>query len=184
LTATNGAGSGSTTGQVTVGAATPPPASGVTLTDDAKVNAGSPAKNYGKDATLRVKSGAYLSFLKFTVGGLSGQPTGATLRLTAVTQKSKLGGDVHLVSNVFHSSWSESSVTWNSAQPDPAARKVGTVGPVDPAVAGGVVNVTLDPSAFPANGTYTLELRSTSTSSAYYSSKEGASAPRLLLTAT
>jgi PKD repeat protein len=183
LTATNGAGSSAPfTQQVTVGNG-PPPASGVTLTDDAKVNAGSKTKNYGSAADLRVKSGAYVSFLKFTVGDLSGPPTAAALQLTAVTQKAAVGGDVYLVSSVFNSSWSESAVTWNT-QPDAGTRKVGTIGPVNPAVAGGAVTVTLDPSAFPGNGVYSLALKSTSTSSAYYSSKEGASPARLVLTST
>lgn len=184
LTAANSAGSDVATKQVTV-TAPPPPASGVTLVHDAKVNSGSPGANYGADPTLRVKTGVYRSFLKFTVNALPGQVTGASLRLQAVTQKSPDGGGVYLVANTLGDGltpWTESNVSW-STMPGLGTRKIGAAGPVDPAVGGGIVTIPLDASAFAAgDGTYSLGLDSASTTSAYYSSKEGASAPQLLLT--
>ncbi len=184
LTAANSAGSDVATRQVTV-TAPPPPASGVTLVADAKVNSGSPGTNYGGDTTLRVKTGVYRSFLKFTVSGLQGQVSGASLRLQAVTQKSPDGGGVYLVGNTLGDGttpWTESNVTW-ATMPGLGTRKIGTAGPVDPAAAGGIVTIALDPGAFAGgDGTYSLGLDSSSTTSAYYSSKEGATAPQLLLT--
>ncbi|MGZ4270597.1 MAG: CBM96 family carbohydrate-binding protein [Solirubrobacteraceae bacterium] len=184
LTASNSAGSDVATQQVTV-TAPPPPASGVTLVDDAKVNSGSPTSHYGTDTTLRVKTGVYRSFLRFTVNGLQGQVTGASLRLQAVTQKSPDGGSVYLVGNTLSDGvtpWTESNVTWAN-MPSLGTRKLGTAGPVDPAVNGGIVTIPLDASAFAGgDGSYSLALDSASTSSAYYSSKEGATAPQLLLT--
>jgi PKD repeat protein len=184
LTATNANGSDTATQQVTVGGG-PPPASGVTLVDDARVNAGSPSSNYGKDTTLRVKTGVYRSFLKFTVSGLQSQVTGATLQLESVTQRSPDGGDVYLVANTLNdgtTTWSESNLTWNT-MPDLGARKLGAAGAVDPANNNGTVTIPLDASAFAGgDGTYSLALDSHSSTSAYYSSKEGGAGAQLLLT--
>ena len=163
----------------------PPPTSGVALVGDTKANSGSPATNYGADTTVRVKSASYRSFLKFTVGGLPGTVTGATLQLKAVTQKSPDGGDVYLIGNTLKDGvtpWTQSNLTWNT-MPDLGTRKIGSAGAVDPAVNAGVVTVPLDPSAFAGgDGTYSLALDSSSTTSAYFSSAEGATAPQLLLT--
>jgi PKD repeat protein len=184
LTATNANGSATTTQQVTVGGGAPP-GSGVMLVDDARVNAGSPGSNYGKDTTLRVKTGVYRSFLKFTVSGLQSQVTGATLQLKSVTQRSPDGGDVYLVANTLKDGttpWSESNVTWNTMA-DLGARKLGTAGAVDPATNNGTVTIPLDASAFAGgDGTYSLALDSHSSTSAYYSSKEGGAGAQLLLT--
>ena len=60
--------------------------------------------------------------------------------------------------------------------------RVGVIGTVDPAVDGGVVRVALDPTAFQGDGTYSLGLATTSTSSSYFSSREGVAAPQLVLT--
>jgi PKD repeat protein len=184
LTATNANGSDTATQQVTVGGG-PPPASGVTLVDDARVNAGSPSSNYGKDTTLRVKTAVYRSFLKFTVSGLESQVTGATLQLKSVTQRSPDGGDVYLVANTLNdgtTTWSESNLTWNT-MPDLGARKLGAAGAVDPANNNGTVTIPLDASAFAGgDGSYSIALDSHSSTSAYYSSKEGGAGAQLLLT--
>jgi PKD repeat protein len=180
LTATNSAGSDSATQQVTVAAP-----SGVTLAGDAKVSSGSPATNYGKDTTLRVKASTYRTFLKFTVSGLQSQVTGAALQLKAVTQRSPDGGDVYLVANTLSDGttpWTESTITWNT-MPALGTTKIGSAGAVDPAIANGVVTVPLAAGAFASgDGTYSLALDSHSTTSAYYSSKEGGTAPQLVLT--
>ena len=182
LTATNSGGSSSVSKPVTV-SATGPPQPGVALVADTKANSGSPAKSYGADSTLRVRAGTYASFLRFTVSGLTAPVTGAVLELKAVTQASKVGGDVYTTSGTLSDGltpWTESNLTWASM---PAAgTKLGSAGPVDPAVGGGLVRIPLTPAAFAAgNGTYDLTLQSTSTSSAYYASKEAGAGARLLL---
>lgn len=187
LTARNAAGSDTTSRQVTVSQSTtppPPPGTGATLVADTKANVSSPAKNYGTDPTLRVRADTYQSYLRFTVGGLSGPVTGATLRLQAVTQKSNDGGKVYLIGDKLADGitpWTETNVTW-ATMPVLGTRILGSAGAVDPAVNGGVVSIPLDPSAFTGDGTYDLGLASASTSSAYYSSREGGTAPQLLLT--
>jgi PKD repeat protein len=180
LTATNSAGSDSATRQVTVAAA-----SGISLLGDAKVNSGSPAGNYGKDTTLRVRAATYRTFLKFTVSGLQSQVTGAALQLKAVTQRSPDGGDVYLVANTLSNGatpWTESTITWNT-MPALGTTKIGSAGAVDPAISNGIVTVPLSAGAFAGgDGTYSLALDSHSATSAYYASKEGGGAPQLLLT--
>lgn len=185
LTATNAAGSSTISKPVTVSATgPPPPAAGVTLVADTKANAGSPSKSYGADPTLRVRAGTYASFLRFTVSGLTRPVTGAVLELKAVTQASKVGGDVFLTSGLLTDGvtpWTESNLTW--ARMPATGTKLGSAGAVDPAVAGGLVRITLSAGAFAAgDGTYDLALQSTSTSSAYYASRESGAGARLVLT--
>jgi PKD repeat protein len=184
LTATNATGSDTATKQVTVSSGGPP-AAGVTLVADVKANLASPDKNYGSDATIRVKSGEYESFLRFTVSGLSGSVTGASLRLKAVTQANQNGGIVYSMGSTLRdgsTTWLETNITWNT-RPLTGFTQLATVGPVDPAVNGGVVTVPLPASAFAGgNGTYNLALKTSSTSSAYYASKEAGGGAQLLLT--
>jgi serine protease len=184
LSATNAGGSDTATQQVTVSGGQPP-ASAATLVGDASVNAGSPNSNYGSDTTLRVKTGVYRSFLKFTVSGLADRVTAATLKLRSITQPSPDGGDVYLVANTLKDGttpWSESNITWNTT-PDLGASKLGTAGAVDPATNNGIVTIPLDAGAFAGgDGTYSLALDSHSSTSAYYSSKEGGTPAQLLLT--
>jgi PKD repeat protein len=185
LTAANTAGSSTATRQVTVsGGTTPPPAAGVTLVADTKANAGSPTKSYGTDTTLRIKSGEYQSYLRFTVSGLGSTPvTGATLVLRAVTQPGKPGGAVYVVGETLADGvtpWTEGNLTWNT-MPGLGTR-IGVIGTVDPSIDGGVVRVPLDAAAFKGDGTYSLGLATTSTSSSYFSSREGVAAPQLVLT--
>jgi PKD repeat protein len=181
LVAINASGATVAQKQVTVTAAGP--AAGATLIADTKANAGSPAKSYGSDPTIRVRAGTYQSYLRFTVTGLSGPVTSAVLRLKAVTQAAKDGGSVFVAARTLNDGttpWTESNLTW--ATMPAIGAKLGTVGPVDPAVAGGLVTVVLDPSAFAAgNGTYDLALTSTSTGSAYYASREAGGGAQLEL---
>lgn len=181
LTATNGGGSSTVSRPVTVSAAGP--VAVATLVADTKANAGSPTKSYGADPTLRVRAGTYASFLRFAVSGLSGPVTGAVLELKAVTQASKVGGDVSTTSGTLSDGltpWTESNLTW--ARMPAAGTRLGSAGAVDPAVDGGLVRIPLAAGAFAAgDGTYDLTLQSTSTTSAYYASREAGAGARLLL---
>jgi hypothetical protein len=84
------------------------------VTDDAYVASNSADGNFGGATQLRIRSVAptYRSYLKFTVSGLAGTVTSATLRLR-VYDGGDQGGSVYGVSN----SWTESGLTWNNAPP-------------------------------------------------------------------
>ena len=188
LTVTDAGGSNSVTKAVAVasGGGGGTQTQGV-LVADTKANSGSPTKNYGSDPTIRVRLDNYQSYLRFTVSGLAGRAvTGAVLRLTAVTQSSKDGGDVFLIGDKLADGitpWTEANVTWATMPSFTGATKLGSVGPVDPATAGGVVDVALSPSAFAGgDGTYNLGLKSLSTTSAYYATKEAGAGAQLILT--
>ncbi|HSD79322.1 MAG TPA: DNRLRE domain-containing protein [Solirubrobacteraceae bacterium] len=178
LTATNAAGSSTATQQVTVSAA-PPPTGGTTTTflpvADAYVQDGSPTKNYGSVAWLRLRAATptYLSYLTFDVSGLAGTVTSAKLRLYT-TDASPDGGRVHVVTP---GSWSEAGITYATA-PALTAPPIAGFGSVllD---AWGQADVT---SAVAGNGTVSFGLDSASTNSVYYSSREGANPPQLVVT--
>ncbi len=175
-----GATSNTATVTVAVGSSTP-----ATLTfgpsDDAMVKSSSPTKNYGNDSTLRLRAGdpQYYSFLKFTVTGVSGMIQSATLRLY-VTDGSNDGGKVHLVSNTYLNSstpWRESGLTWNTA---PAISGAPLATATNAATSTWVeYDVT---SAVTGDGTYSFGLSSASTNSIYFSSKETANPPELVIT--
>jgi PKD repeat protein len=159
-----------------------------TLVADTKANSGSTTKNYGTDPTIRVRLDNYQSFLRFSISGLAGKSiTGAVLRLNAVTQAAKNGGDVFLIGDKLGDGvtpWTESNVTWANMPSFATATKLGSVGAVDPAVNGGVVTVALTPGVFTGDGTYNFGLKSTLASSAYYATKEAGAGAQLILTTT
>ena len=142
-------------------------------------NAGVANNTYGTLSTLQVRQGtiAYRSYLKFQVSGLAGTVTAAKLRL-AVSDDSADGGRVYRVGDLTSSGapWSDANLTWNNAPP--LGTQVGNAG----AVPVGSVTITLDPSVFTGDGTYSFALASASTNSAVYSSREGANPPQLILT--
>lgn len=175
-----GATSNTATVTVSVGSSTP-----ATLTfepsDDAMVKSSSPTKNYGNDSTLRLRAGdpQYYSFLKFTVTGVSGMIQSATLRLY-VTDGSNDGGTVYLVSNAYRNSstpWQESGITWNNAPAISGAPLAAATN----AAAGTWVEYDVT-SAVAGNSTYSFGMSSASTNSIYFSSKEAAFPPELVIT--
>jgi PKD repeat protein len=164
-------------GYVTVGGGGP--AGGTqTLTPvaDAHVKSTSAMKNYGTLDHLRLRNGGttsdtYRTYLKFDVSGLSGAPASAKLRLFA-TDGGPDGGSVFRAGNA----WTETGLTWNNA---PAV----TGGSL--ASAGTVANgawVDFDvTSAVTGNGEVTFQLTTTSSNSVYFTSREGADKPQLVL---
>jgi hypothetical protein len=158
-------------------AATPAPSS-VTLapTDDAAVKHDTPATNYGATASVQVDGSPIVhSLLKFTVSGSAGRPVSSAKLRLYVTDPSPSGGAWHRVTD---NSWSEKTVTWNTA-PAAQAASVATLG----AVATGTW-VTADvTSMVTGDGTYSLLGDSASTDGALYSSKEAAAnRPQLVVT--
>jgi PKD repeat protein len=182
LTATNSGGSSSATQQVTVTAPTPGTLT-VNARDDAQVKSTTPGKKYGSLPTLSVREATvsgdvtYRTYLKFQVSGLTGTVSDVRLKLKVDGSSGSDGpdsGDVYLVSGT---SWSESTLSWSNA---PAIVTL----PVGTAVAaplGGTIQIDLH-TAITSDGTYTLALKSHSTDTVTYTSKEGGSPPQLLLT--
>jgi hypothetical protein len=145
---------------------------------DSKVNSGSPTRNYGSETTLRVRapSPEWRTYLEFQVSGSSGPVTGARLRLFA-TDGSDSAGRVFAVA----STWTEAGITWSNA-PVIGGSALATGG----AVAGGAwtefdVGARFTASGS-ADGTFSFALTSSSTDSAYFSSREGSNPPELVLT--
>ena len=141
---------------------------------DARVKSTSPSSNYGADDVLRVRTGSvvYDSYLKFDVTGLGGSPVvSAQLRLF-VTDSSNDGGALYEVA----SNWTELGLTWNTA-PGMAGTPLGNAGS---ATAGGWIEFDVA-SVVQSDGTYAFGLSSSSSNSVYYSSREGANPPQLVV---
>ena len=181
LTVTNADGSDEEVkaGHVTVGSGPPPPSGGTRVLGpvaDAHVKSSSATKNYGAESSLRLRNGGtssdtYRSYLKFDVTGLASAPDSAKLRLF-VTDDSPDGGSVFKVAN----SWTETAITWGNA-PAVAGSSLAAAG----ATRNGTwvdFDVT---SAVTGNGEVSFALTTTSSNSSYYSSREGANRPQLVL---
>ena len=109
------------------------------------------------------------------MSGVSGGVTSATLRLYAY-DGSSYGGAVHSVSN----SWAEDTITWNNA-PTIGGSPLDSVGSVS---SGTWVEWDVT-SAVTGNGTFSFGLKSTSSNSIYFNSREAASnEPELVVEVT
>ena len=173
LTATNSGGADDETkvGYVTVG----PPLtfSTVTPTADAYVNSASATKNYGLDVQLRVRESSTENdaYLSFDVSGVTGPIRSAKLRLFVV-DASPSSGNVHTVAGTF----TETGITWNN-RPAPSASPIASVGAT---TAGQWKDIDLG-STITGNGTYRFAVVGTHSNSAYYSSRQGANPPQLVI---
>jgi hypothetical protein len=163
--------------------ADPPRATAATSTytpvADAYVNSRSASENFGTSSQLGVDgSPVKRTFLRFTVGGLTGSVTGATLRLHVDDvwgAASNTGGALMTMSDTI---WSETAVTWND---QPA---------IDGAVVGSLPRVTRDTwyeidvtTAIPGDGTFSFAMTSSSGNGADYDSREsGTTSPQLIVT--
>jgi trimeric autotransporter adhesin len=175
LTVTNSAGSSSLTKTITVS----PAGSGGSLTfvptDDAYVRSTSPGANAGGDVTIRTyhsSSSDTYSYLKFTLSGVTGPVSSVKLRIF-VTDGSAVAGKIY---GVADTSWSEGTITWTNKPAVGSLLGSGASAPV-----GTWVEFNLGTS-ISGDGTYSLVLKDGSSDAAWYSSKEGANAPQLLVT--
>ena len=123
---------------------------------------------------LLVASGAYRSYLRFTVSGLTGTVTNVKLRLR-VTDPSTNGGRVYTVGG----SWTETGITWNNA-PAISGTPIATIGAITDNTwkeldLTGIVTV---------NGTYNLAISDGNSNNAEYASREATAAnrPQLVIT--
>jgi PKD repeat protein len=174
LTIGNGVGSDALTRSSYVSVAAPLPINTFTPVADAKVNSASPTTLYGTTADLRLRdsaSGIYRSFLRFSVAGISAPVVKATLRLY-VDESSNDGGALHVVPDT----WSESTLTWATA-PLLDGTPVATRGAIS---AGQWVDFDVT-GIVTGNGSWAFGLRNASSDSAYYSSRQGAHPPQLVI---
>jgi PKD repeat protein len=157
-----------------VGVSPPPPAQTFLPTADAYVKSSSASSNYGTSSELRVKASdtTYRSYLRFDVGSLAGPAViSARLRLFT-TDSSPDGGALYPVA----SSWTESGITWATAPAIGGA----------PIAAGAAVTAgqwrEIDVTSWVrGTGTYAFALASSSSNTAYYSSRQGANPPQLVV---
>jgi hypothetical protein len=142
--------------------------------DDTFVDATRPTASFGSMASLEVdNSPTKQVLLKFTVTGAQGRTvTSAKLRLYCLDPASA-GGDFYRLSG---SAWSEATVTWNSA-PVAIGGSLGALGSVS---AGSWYEVDVS-SLVTGDDTYGIKITSSSSNGADYSSKEGAFAPKLVV---
>ena len=146
---------------------------------DARVVQSSPSTNYGTSTNLQADgdSGiAQISYIHFATTGISGPIRSVKLRVFCTTNGTTNGPAVYLA----NSNWIESGtggITWNNR----------------PTLSGGVVDnktsigtnswVEYDvTSLVTGNGTYTFALVADSNDGVVFSSREGASDPRLVVT--
>jgi PKD repeat protein len=180
LTATNASGSDTVVKSITV--AEPTQGSPVTTygpTADSHIASDEPNRNFGTAPNLHGKltsTSEKRPYLTFSVGGLQSQAiTGAKLRLY-VTDPSPSGGDWYTVSP----NWIESgtgSITWNNAPPINSA-KVGSIGT---ATTGTWVELDVS-SVVTQEGTYSFAMKTLSSNTVYFASKQSTNPPQLMIT--
>ena len=150
-------------------------ASSLTLTPmaDSYVASDLPAKNYGTSTILRIDgSPITMSYLRFTVQGLSGTVTRATLRIFANSATS-----ASCVANgVSDNTWTEAGITYSNAPPLGSA--YGSSGPINTGTW-----ISMDVTAYiTGNGTYSLALTTSGSTAVSLASREsGANAPQLVI---
>jgi cell division septation protein DedD len=140
---------------------------------DAYVNSGSTTTNYGSVTTLRADASPDVhSYLRFSVQGLSGNVSRATLRIFA-NSASTIGCNANSLNN---NTWTESTINYSNA---PALG--GVIGSSTPFGIG--VWITLDVSAYiNGNGTYNFGLTTPGSTAISFASREsGANAPQLIV---
>jgi hypothetical protein len=140
---------------------------------DSYVNSAAPSTNYGGSTRLRVDASPKVrSFLRFSVQGISGSVSKATLRLYAVDGSS----DGYKVRSVSDTTWGETGITYNNAPAfsSPVLGKSGSIR----GSSWTQVDVT---SVVAGNGTYSFGLITRSTTRIRFSSKEGTNAPQLVV---
>ena len=148
---------------------------------DAHVKSANVNTNYGTLSTLQVRydpatPNDYKPYLKFAVTGLSGTVTNVKLRLNNTATSNNSGRDV-CVYGVSDTSWTETGITWANA---PAVGS--SLACVHGNQAAGWIDYDLG-VPFSSNGTYAFAVFQNTSTSVTYSSKEGANAPQLVVTA-
>lgn len=147
-------------------------------TDDARVSAAAPGSIFGRSTQLRTQggSGAFGSYLKFSVPTLSGSIYRAQLRVYVASGSTNGSVDGPAV-YTSGSTWSETGITWSN-RPARSSSAIADVG----AISGGSW-VTYDvAAAITGNNLRTFALAQGSIDDAAFSSKEGSNPPQLIIT--
>jgi len=142
---------------------------------DAYTSADKPTRNYGTATTIRAGASPIRNgYLRFALSGLSDPVTKATLQVYA-RSNSSTGITLHGVSD---SSWSETGITYVNAPPINAS--VATSGTM---TSGTWVSLDATPLV-KGNGTISVALKTTSSSSKTLDSREASNKPRLIVETT
>ena len=151
-----------------------------TALEDGQVKLPEPGKNYGSKLTMKSEAGKFVSYIKFTVVGVSGTVERAVLQLRVAdgaSDGSDDGGTVYLVSNNFLGSsveWDEDQLAGANA-PVVTGSGLSSAGSVSPSS-----EIEFDiTSAVSGNGSFSFALVSQSGNQVKYFSKEGISGPAL-----
>jgi PKD repeat protein len=174
LTVSNPAGSSSLTrtGYISVGSVGGGGAVTLNPTDDAYVRVSFPDENTGSQTTLRTYKGDQtMSYLKFSVAGITGPVSSVKLRLY-VTDPSDVAGSIYAVGDT---TWTEGSITWTTRPGVGSLLGAGGAAPT-----GAWVEFDLG-AAISANGVYTFALKDGGSDAVRYSSKEGSKPPELVV---
>lgn len=140
---------------------------------DSYVDASAPATTHGALTSLRLDgSPAVRSYLRFNVGGLTGNVVSATLRVWANTSQTT-GYDAYSVAD---NTWGETTIT-SANSPPFGTTKVGCSGKITAGNWTGV-NVT---SEITGNGTFSFGLSTTNSTAVALSSREGLYPPQLVI---
>ncbi len=155
------------------------PAGAATLTfapvADSYVQSDPPTTNFGSSTQVVADASPLRrTLLKFVVSGVNGRAVQSVKLRLACVDGSPLGGSFHRVAD---SSWGETTVNWNN-QPAAETTALASLGRVS---AGTTYEVDLT-GLVADDGTVTVELDSSSTDGAYYSSREGSAPPQLVVT--
>ncbi len=158
--------------------ATTPTTGGTTITitpdADSYVDASNPSKNYGTTTSVKVDgSPPVTTYLHFTVTGLAGAVTSATLRMFPTTNQ-KTGFDAHAVTG---GAWTETGITAANA-PDYSTATLGSSGRVTASV---WANADVTP-LITGNGSYAIALTTSDPQALSMSSRQGANPPQLVIT--
>jgi PKD repeat protein len=174
LTVSNVDGSSSTTRTITVSPAGGGDSLTFTPTDDAYVRSNFANQTAGGDTTLRVfkKAAETHTYLKFSVSGVTGPVASATLRLFVV-DASTVAGQIYGVADTM---WTEGALTWTSKPDAGSFIASGGAAPL-----GTWVNFDLT-GAVGGDGTYSFALKDGNDNAVWFSSKEGANDPQLVVT--
>src|SRR5215213_8183604 len=143
---------------------------------DAYVYSVNPTTNFGSLTTLRADASPDMrSYLRFTLQGLSGTATRATLRIYA-NGASTAGINIHGVSD---NAWTEATINYNNA---PFIG--GMIGSASPVGAGIWINIDIT-SYITGNGSYNLALTTPSSTAISLASRQaGVNAPQLIIETT
>jgi hypothetical protein len=139
---------------------------------DSYVNASSPTTNYGTSTQLRVDNSPVVrSYLRFTVQGLNGTVTRATLRIFANSGASSGVA----ASGVSNNTWTESTINYNNAPP--LGSSLGSSGSV---TAGTWISIDIT-AYITGGGTYNLALTTPGSTAISLGSRQSSDIPELII---